>query len=121
MAWTTVHSRPPKFAYDYGLGAAASPPFQRGVRMNTHNFSAADQHEYVLAEFRCALVKAKLAQHDIEAVALALKCRLITPEQAVAMFWDLEAVRFLGIKLEHDLDLTANVSEQMQANNEVRV
>jgi hypothetical protein len=55
--------------------------------------------EYILAEFRCALIKARLAQCDIEAAALALKYRIVTPEQAAAMFWDSEAVQFLGLDL----------------------
>jgi hypothetical protein len=57
------------------------------------------RREYILAEFRCALVKAKLAQLDIEATALALKSRIVTPEQAVAMFWESEAIHFLGLEL----------------------
>ena len=62
--------------------------------------TAADgKRDYVLAEFRCALIKAKLAQLDIEAVAVALKYRIISPEQAVAMFWDSEAFQFLGLEL----------------------
>lgn len=87
--------------------------------MNTQNYTAADQREYVLAEFRCALIKAKLAQHEIEAVALALKFRLLTPEQAVAIFWDSDAVRFLGISLGYDLDLSASASADAR-NHEVR-
>jgi hypothetical protein len=55
--------------------------------------------DYVLAEFRCALVKAKLAQLDIEAVGLALSYRMITPEEAVALFWDSEAIHFIGLEL----------------------
>ena len=57
------------------------------------------KREYVLAEFRCALIRAKLAQLDIEAVASALKFGVISAEQAVAMFWDSEAVQFLGLEL----------------------
>jgi hypothetical protein len=57
------------------------------------------RRDYVLAEFRCALVKAKLAQLDIEAVGLALRYRMITPEEAVALFWDSEAVHFIGLEL----------------------
>ena len=53
----------------------------------------------MLAEFQCALVKAKLAQLDIEAVALALKFNIVTSEQAVAMFWELDAIEFLGLDL----------------------
>ena len=61
--------------------------------------SADARRTYVLADFRCALVKAKLAQLDIEAVACALKHNIITPEQAVVEFWDSEAVHFLGLEL----------------------
>jgi hypothetical protein len=60
----------------------------------------AAKREYILAEFRCALIKAKLAQHDIEAAAIALKNNIVTPEQAAAMFWDSDAVHFLGLELE---------------------
>jgi hypothetical protein len=57
------------------------------------------RRDYVLAEFRCALIKAKLAQLDIEAVACALKYNIITPDQAVAFFWASEAVNFIGLEL----------------------
>jgi hypothetical protein len=62
--------------------------------------SAQARRDYVLAEFRCVLIKAKLAQLDIEAVASALKHNIISPEQAVALFWDSEAVHFLGLELD---------------------
>jgi hypothetical protein len=68
--------------------------------MNPLNSNSDGRREYILAEFRCALMKAKLAQLDIEAVATALKLRLVTPEQAVSIFWDSEAVRFIGLELE---------------------
>ena len=87
--------------------------------MNAQNFTAFDQSEYVLAEFRCALIKAKLAQCDIEAVALALKHRLVTAEQAVAMFWDSEAIRFIGVKLGPALDLSCESAPYGAGNQEV--
>jgi hypothetical protein len=59
----------------------------------------AGRRDYILAEFRCALVRAKLAQLDVEAVALALTYGIITAEQAVGFFWDSEAIRFLGLEL----------------------
>jgi hypothetical protein len=68
--------------------------------LSTEVFHSADdkgKREYILAEFRCALAKAKLAQRDIEAVGLALKNGIVTPEQAAAMFWESEAIQFLGI------------------------
>ena len=62
--------------------------------------TAADaRREYILAEFRCALITAKLAVLDIEAVACALNYKIISPEQAVALFWDSEAIHFLGLEL----------------------
>jgi hypothetical protein len=70
--------------------------------MNTLDLAAISNNrkEYVLAEFRCAIVKARLALLDLEAAALALKAGLVSPEQAVAMFWDSQAVQFLGLDLE---------------------
>jgi hypothetical protein len=68
--------------------------------MSIANDTEGARREYVLAEFRCALIKAKLAQLDIEAVALALKNNMLTPEQAATMFWDSEAIQFLGLELE---------------------
>jgi hypothetical protein len=72
--------------------------------MNTQNFETAanNRKEYVLAEFRCAMVKARLALLDLEAAALALKVGLVTPEQAVRMFWDSQAIHFLGLELGAD-------------------
>ena len=73
--------------------------------MSTEVFRSTDEgkREYILAEFRCALTKAKLAQRDIEAVGLALKNGFVTPEEAAAMFWDSEAIQFLGLELAGDV------------------
>jgi hypothetical protein len=87
--------------------------------MNTQDFTTHDRRAYVLAEFRCALIKAKLAQYDIEAVALALKIRLVTAEQAVEMFWDSTAIHFLGIDLGSQLDLSVDTTHQVEPNQEV--
>lgn len=57
------------------------------------------KREYILAEFRCAVTKARLAQCELEAVALALKHKVVTPEQAVALFWESDAIQFLGLEL----------------------
>jgi hypothetical protein len=57
------------------------------------------RRDYILAEFRCVLVKAKLAQLDIESVATALQLNIVTPEQAAALFWESEAIKYLGLKL----------------------
>lgn len=53
-------------------------------------------HEYLLAEMRCASLRARLAQLDINAVGIALKGGLISPEQALALLDDVDALRFVG-------------------------
>ena len=65
----------------------------------TQDSGTAGRRQYILAEFRCALIKAKLAQLDIESVAMALQLNIVTPEQAAVIFWDSEAIRFLGLEL----------------------
>jgi hypothetical protein len=100
MAWSSIHSRSTQHEDDYSLDIAAPPTFERGVGMTTTTLDPeAGRREYILAEFRCALIKAKLAQLDIEAVAIALKNDILTPEQAAAMFWDSEAIHFLGLEM----------------------
>jgi hypothetical protein len=44
--------------------------------------------DYLLAELRCAVLRARLWAADIEAVGLALKGGLITPDQAVEILAD---------------------------------
>ena len=51
---------------------------------------------YLLAEFRCAARRAKLAADDFVAIGLALKGGLITPYQAVMHIEETDAFRFLG-------------------------
>jgi hypothetical protein len=50
------------------------------------------RHEYLLAELRCAVLRARLWQADIEAVGLALRCELIEPEQALELLHDCDAL-----------------------------
>jgi hypothetical protein len=64
--------------------------------------NSAARRDYLLAEFRCALIRVKLAQLDIEAVACALKHNIVTPEQAVALFFDADGVRLVGLELRED-------------------
>jgi hypothetical protein len=52
--------------------------------------------EYLLAELRCASLRARLWQADIEAVGLALKGGLIEPEEALALLADCEALHLVG-------------------------
>jgi hypothetical protein len=51
--------------------------------------------EYLLAELRCAALRAKLLQADIEAIGLALKGSLITPEGALELLCDCDVLRYI--------------------------
>jgi hypothetical protein len=53
--------------------------------------------EYQLAELRCAALRARLWQADIEAVGLALKAGWITPEQAVEALDDCDCLQLVGV------------------------
>ena len=58
--------------------------------------------DYLLAELRCALLRARLWQADIEAVGIALKNGLIEPEQALERLDDCEALHLVGSVREED-------------------
>jgi hypothetical protein len=58
--------------------------------------SITSRHEYLLAELRCATLRARLWQADIEAVGLALKATLITPAQALELLHDCDVLRLVG-------------------------
>jgi hypothetical protein len=64
--------------------------------------SITSRHEYPLAELRCATLRARLWQADIEAVGLALKGALITPEQALELLHDCDVLRLVGPSHEAD-------------------
>jgi hypothetical protein len=53
---------------------------------------AVDRRDYLLAELRCAALRARLWQSDIEAVGMALKAGLIEPEQALELLHDCNAL-----------------------------
>jgi hypothetical protein len=57
-----------------------------------------DRSEYLLAELRCASLRARLAQADIEAVGIALKANVISPEQAVLLLGDVDAFNYIQPK-----------------------
>ena len=64
--------------------------------MSDINNSADDLTAYLIADFRCAARRAKLAADDFVAIGLALKGGLITPYQAVMHIEETDAFRFLG-------------------------
>jgi hypothetical protein len=55
-----------------------------------------DRRDYLLAELRCAALRARLWQADIEAVGLALKGGLIDADQALELLADCDALHLVG-------------------------
>jgi hypothetical protein len=51
--------------------------------------------EYLLAELRCASLRAQLAQADINATSLALEEGRITVEQAIDLLHDCDLFRYI--------------------------
>jgi hypothetical protein len=54
-----------------------------------------DRINYLLQELRCASLRARLAQSDIDAVGLALKGGLVTPDQALELLSDCDALIYV--------------------------
>jgi hypothetical protein len=62
--------------------------------------SPGDHFDYLLAELRCAVLRARLVQADLEAIGIALKVGLISPEQALEHLDDCDLLRLVGVPLE---------------------
>jgi hypothetical protein len=54
-----------------------------------------DRCSYLLQELRCASLRARLWQADIDAVGLALKAGLVTPEQALELLADCDCLQLI--------------------------
>jgi hypothetical protein len=54
-----------------------------------------NRRDYLLAELRCASLRARLWQADIEAVGQALKAGWISPEQAVEALRECDCLRLI--------------------------
>jgi hypothetical protein len=54
--------------------------------------------EYLLAELRCASLRARLWQADIDAVGMALRAGLVSPEQALKLLDDCDCLQFISPK-----------------------
>ena len=53
-------------------------------------------HDYLIAEIRCASLRARILQSEIDAIGIALKGGLITAEQALALMNDVDLLRYIG-------------------------
>ena len=56
--------------------------------------------EYLLAELRCASLRARLWQADITSIGIALKAGWISPEQAVEALADCDCLQLVGVREE---------------------
>jgi hypothetical protein len=56
------------------------------------------RRDYLIAELRCASLRARLWQADIDAVGMALKAGLIEPEQALELLDDCDCLQFISPK-----------------------
>ena len=54
--------------------------------------------EYLLAELRCASLRARLPAGDIDAVGMALKAGLVEPEQALELLHGCDCLQFISPK-----------------------
>jgi hypothetical protein len=83
------------------MGRTKRPKLERYNAGNTHTCadarnSSVDRRAYLLQELHCAALRARLQQADIEAVGLALKGDLISPEQAPELLADCDVLRLVG-------------------------
>jgi len=53
------------------------------------------RYDYLIQEFRCAILRARLEVADLEAIALALRAGLITAEQALDHASDCGCLRWV--------------------------
>jgi hypothetical protein len=54
------------------------------------------RNEFLLAELRCAALRARLWQIDIDSIGIALRGSLVTPEQAIEMLADRDLLDLVG-------------------------
>jgi hypothetical protein len=56
------------------------------------------RRDYLITELRCASLRARLWQADIDAVGLALKAGLVEPEQALELLADCDCLHLVGVR-----------------------
>jgi hypothetical protein len=69
--------------------------------------SPSSRCEYLLAELRCASLRARLIQADIDAIGLALKTGLISPDEAVELLADIDLLRLVGVPRDEQVGAAA--------------
>jgi hypothetical protein len=54
------------------------------------------RYEYLIQEFKCAVLRAQVEASDLEAIGLALKAGLVTPEQALELAAECGSLRWIA-------------------------
>jgi sulfite reductase beta subunit-like hemoprotein len=54
------------------------------------------RYEYLIQEFRCAVLRAQVEASDLEAIGLALKAGLVTAEQALELAAECGSLRWIA-------------------------
>jgi hypothetical protein len=54
------------------------------------------RRDYLLARLRCASLRARLWQADIDAVGMALKAGLVEPEQALELLHECDCLQLIS-------------------------
>jgi hypothetical protein len=54
------------------------------------------RYEYLIQEFTCAVLRARLEANDLEAIGLALKAGLVPAEQALELAADCGCLRWIA-------------------------
>ena len=57
-------------------------------------------HDYLVAELRCASLRARILQSEIDAIGIALKGGLITADQALVLIRGVDLLRFIGERVD---------------------
>jgi hypothetical protein len=58
--------------------------------------TAVSFRDYLLAEIRCASLRAKILQAEIDAIGIALKGGMVTAEQAIVLMHGVDLLRFIA-------------------------
>lgn len=58
--------------------------------------------DYLLSELRCASLRARLLQSDVDAIGVALKAGLISPDEAVEHLADSGVLPLVGLREEQE-------------------
>jgi hypothetical protein len=54
------------------------------------------RYKYLIQEFTCAVLRARLEANDLEAIGLALKAGIVTAEQALELAADSGCLRWIA-------------------------